>query len=213
MWGPRASGCISSISTSVTRRPWPEPSTRAGRRTRWRRAARSAATSSARPPRKSCSERPLTAWSPWRITAATSRCTRHGATAGRRWNGSSRPALALGQTCAGVTDHGYGLPIASGMSMEAVGPAARRHRRAQRAAPGRVPALQGDRSEHPRRRPNRHGARRAAPFRVRGRLAPFRAAQSRRPDRPHGRRGVAPVRRHSRTPAGPPLRRAPRRLG
>ena len=29
-------------------------------------------------------------------------------------------SLALGQTCAGVTDHGYGLPIASGMSMEAV---------------------------------------------------------------------------------------------
>jgi putative hydrolase len=29
-------------------------------------------------------------------------------------------AIALGQTCAGVTDHGYGLPIASGMSMEAV---------------------------------------------------------------------------------------------
>jgi putative hydrolase len=27
---------------------------------------------------------------------------------------------ALGRTCAGVTDHGYGLPIASGMSMEAV---------------------------------------------------------------------------------------------
>ena len=29
-------------------------------------------------------------------------------------------SLALGRTCAGVTDHGYGLPIASGMSMEAV---------------------------------------------------------------------------------------------
>jgi putative hydrolase len=28
-------------------------------------------------------------------------------------------SLALGRTCAGVTDHGYGLPIASGMSMEA----------------------------------------------------------------------------------------------
>jgi histidinol phosphatase-like PHP family hydrolase len=26
---------------------------------------------------------------------------------------------ALGRTCAGITDHGYGLPIASGMSMEA----------------------------------------------------------------------------------------------
>ena len=30
-------------------------------------------------------------------------------------------SLALGHECAGVTDHGYGLPIASGMSMEAVG--------------------------------------------------------------------------------------------
>ena len=30
-------------------------------------------------------------------------------------------SLALGHGCAGVTDHGYGLPIASGMSMEAVG--------------------------------------------------------------------------------------------
>lgn len=29
-------------------------------------------------------------------------------------------ARALGHKCAGVTDHGYGLPIASGMSMEAV---------------------------------------------------------------------------------------------
>jgi putative hydrolase len=29
-------------------------------------------------------------------------------------------SLALGHTCAGVTDHSYGLPIASGMSMEAV---------------------------------------------------------------------------------------------
>ena len=33
-------------------------------------------------------------------------------------------SLALEQTCAGVTDHGYGLPIASGMSMEA---ASRQH--------------------------------------------------------------------------------------
>ena len=33
-------------------------------------------------------------------------------------------SLALGRTCAGVTDHGYGLPIAHGMSMEA---AARQH--------------------------------------------------------------------------------------
>jgi histidinol phosphatase-like PHP family hydrolase len=32
--------------------------------------------------------------------------------------------LGLGHTCAGVTDHGYGLPIARGMSMEAV---ARQH--------------------------------------------------------------------------------------
>jgi len=32
--------------------------------------------------------------------------------------------LRLGHTCAGVTDHGYGLPIARGMSMEAV---ARQH--------------------------------------------------------------------------------------
>jgi putative hydrolase len=29
-------------------------------------------------------------------------------------------SLALGHSCAGVTDHGYGLPIARGMSMEAV---------------------------------------------------------------------------------------------
>jgi putative hydrolase len=33
-------------------------------------------------------------------------------------------SLALGRTCAGITDHGYGLPIASGMSMEA---ASRQH--------------------------------------------------------------------------------------
>ena len=122
-------------------------------------------------------------------------------------------ARALGHTCAGVTDHGYGLPIASGMSMEAVSRQHAGDRRAQRAPPRRVPAVQGHRSQHPRRRADRHGAWRAAPFRVRRRLAALGAAQPRRPDRADGRRGVAAVRGHPRPSARAALRRAPRRVG
>ena len=42
--------------------------------------------------------------------------------------------MTLGHTCMGITDHSYGLPIARGMSMDDVGAAAPRDRRAQRAA-------------------------------------------------------------------------------
>ena len=78
---------------------------------------------------------------------------------GERIEAMAQACMALGHTCMGVTDHSYGLPIARGMSMDGRGAAASRDRSAEQAARRRLPGVQGDRGEHPRRRRARSAAR------------------------------------------------------
>ena len=70
--------------------------------------------------------------------------------------------IARGYEYCGVTDHSYGLPIAGGVSMARLAEQHREIDRAERAARRPVPAAQGHRGEHPRRRHARHDARRTA---------------------------------------------------
>ena len=106
--------------------------------------------------------------------------------------------IARGYAFCAVTDHSYGLKIAGGVSMAELARAAREIDVLNRKHRGTIPAAQGDRGEHPRRRLGRHGAGRAArssrsssPRRTRccGRRAIRRRGWSARSDagRPHPR--------------------------
>ena len=146
-------------------------------------------------------------------SAATFRCTRPGATAAsasRRWR---TRCLALGHTCMGITDHSYGLPIARGMSMEDVAPAASRDRSAQQALRRQFRVFKGIEANiladgeldlQPEER---------ARVRVRGRVAAFAAAPRSRSDLADAARRAAAGRGDPRPSAGADVQQPGGRAG
>jgi histidinol phosphatase-like PHP family hydrolase len=66
--------------------------------------------------------------------------------------------IKLGYQFCAVTDHSYGLKIAGGVSMASLAGATPGDRPAQHEASRDVSSAQRHRSEHPRRRHDRHGA-------------------------------------------------------
>ena len=83
---------------------------------------------------------------------------------------------ALGQTCLGITDHSYGLPIAKGMTMETVAGQHAEIDALNEGLAGRFRVFKGIEANILADGIARPGARRAAAFRVRGRLAAREAA-------------------------------------
>ena len=84
----------------------------------------------------------------------------------RRSRTSSQAGINLGYQFCAVTDHGYGLKIARGVSMAQL---ARQHKAIDdlnRRHADRFRLLKGDRSQHPRRRHDRHGAARAGALEI-----------------------------------------------